>query len=428
MTARTVALGLAGLIFISLTTAAHAGGPGQRAAAARAEKAQDGPSKAGPDFRSYEWTEINPDARWAPRAGLQVVHLRGAFLLMGGRTPLPPSDPIIPGASEIWGDVWKSEDRGVSWFEILETDDEDHWPARAYFEAVTKGGRIYVLGGQNFKVVPNECPVGVPGCPPFITASDFFNDVWSSRDGVTWNQLTAEADWEGRAGLSAAVLRGEIYVLGGSKFDDASIGGPAGPQRIYFNDVWKSTNGRDWVQVTAAAPWAPRAGAEVVVKNGYLWLLGGEEGFLCAPQPCDPPYFNDVWRSRDGENWELVTASAGWSTRPGHKCGVLLNHIVCLGGFGQSDDFMDPFKPSNPMDVWVSKNGEDWTQVSDSPWNATGPDEIKYDFALVSFRGGKGGSRPAVYTFGGDRETFNFFDPFNYLNVDNDVWSYAPPE
>jgi len=122
MTARTVALGLAGLIFISLTTAAHAGGPSQRAAAARAEKAQDGPSKAGPDFRSYEWTEINPDARWAPRAGLQVVHLRGAFLLMGGRTPLPPSDPIIPGASEIWGDVWKSEDRGVSWFEILETD------------------------------------------------------------------------------------------------------------------------------------------------------------------------------------------------------------------------------------------------------------------------------------------------------------------
>ena len=27
-----------------------------------------------------------------------------------------------------------------------------------------------------------------------------------------------------------------------------------------------------------------------------------------------------------------------------------------------------------------------------------------------------------VWTFGGDRETFNPFDPFNYLQVDNDVW------
>ena len=35
----------------------------------------------------------------------------------------------------------------------------------------------------------------------------------------------------------------------------------------------------------------------VVVKNGYLYLLGVESGFLCAPQPCDLPYFNDVERS-----------------------------------------------------------------------------------------------------------------------------------
>lgn len=40
------------------------------------------------------------------------------------------------------------------------------------------------------------------------------------------------------------------------------------------------------------------------------------------------------------------------------------------------------------MDAFTSRSGADWKQVSTSPWNAT--------------------------------------DPINYLNVDNDVWRFAP--
>ena len=77
------------------------------------------------------------------------------------------------------------------------------------------------------------------------------------------------------------------------------------------------------------------------------------------------------------------------------------------------------------MDVWVSTDGADWTQVSDAPWNAAGPEDIKYDFdALVAAGGGVGGS-PAIFTFGGDRETFDFADPENYLRVDDDVWRFV---
>jgi hypothetical protein len=85
---------------------------------------------------------------------------------------------------------------------------------------------------------------------------------------------------------------------------------------------------------------------------------------------------------------------------------VLLNHFILFGGFGLSTDPTDPFKPSNPMDVWVSKDGANWKQVSDSPWNATTPAEIKYDFDALAVKGGKGGLRPSIFTFGGDRETF----------------------
>lgn len=179
--------------------------------------------------------------------------------------------------------------------------------------------------------------------------------------------------------------------------------------------------------MTDNAHWTPRAGAQVVVKDGYMVLLGGEDGFTCESQSRCPPYFNDVWRSRDGENWELVTESAAWSPRPGHHAVVVLDHIVLFGGFGLSLDPADPFKASNPMDVWISRDGATWQQVSDSPWNASSPEEIKYDFDALTVWGGAGGFRPSILTFGGDRETFNFADPTNFLNVDNDVWSFSLP-
>ncbi|MGB5759800.1 MAG: hypothetical protein WBM50_22995 [Acidimicrobiales bacterium] len=378
-------------------------------------------------FDDYGWTEINGEAPWGPRAGLEAVSVRGDFYLLGGRTPNPwvaPPEGPIPGDSTIWGDVWKSSDRGESWERILETDDANHWPARAYHEVVVKRGRMYVLGGQNFGLAPNPACDFDPGCfPRFLSTSEFFSDVWSSRDGIHWKELTAEAPWQGRAGLSAIVFRGEIYVMGGSFNDDPDvIGGP--PTRVLFNDVWKSRNGRDWVQLTDAAPWAARAGADLLVKNGYIYLLGGEFGFAGFP----PPYFNDVWRTRDGSHWELVTESAGWSPRPGHTCDVLRNTMVCFGGFGQSTDPSDPFKPSNPMDVWTSRDGAAWTQVSDSPWNATSAAEIKYDYDTVVAPAGPGVRGRAIYTFGGDRETFDFFDPLQWLNVDDEVWRYAGPQ
>jgi hypothetical protein len=137
----------------------------------------------------------------------------------------------------------------------------------------------------------------------------------------------------------------------------------------------------------------------------------------CAPR--NPATFptSTTFGSRDGANWELVTPSADWSPRPGHQAVVLLDRIIVFGGFGL---------PFNPSDMWASRNGRDWTQVSDAPWNATSPDDIKFDFDALAVQGGKGGLRPSIFTFGGDRETFNFGDPLNYLRVDNDAWRWSP--
>jgi N-acetylneuraminic acid mutarotase len=374
----------------------------------------DGIERAGAaGLQSYAWKQVNDEAPWTARAGLQSVKLGGKFYVMGGRTP---ASPLIPFASVIFDDIWRSGDKGASWKQV--TDDAP-WPARAYFEAVTKarkdgkGKELFVLGGQNFD-----------------QPSDFFNDVWRSRDGgKTWKRMTESAPWEGRAGLSAVVRKGKIYVLGGGQGDDAATGGTG---RTLYNDVWKSSDGRRWVRATGNAPWAPRAGAATVVKDGWIYLLGGEDGFICDPARPDrcPPYFNDVWRSKNGSDWKRVTRAAGWSKRPGHKCGVIDNRIVCFGGFGLEE---------NPIDMWSSKDGSKWKQLNASPWDATTSEEIKYDFdVLVAKRGeskpgGKGCAgknaprRCAIFTFGGDRERFDLPPQVNFDRIDNDVWRFSQP-
>ncbi len=380
--------------------------------------AGNGP-KGGPSFEDYEWTEIIETDfldvdRWEPRAGLQAVELKNRLYVIAGRTPKPP--PAGPFESIIHGDVWVSHDLGESWTELLDDAEANGlWPNRAYFEAVTQGSHMYIMGGQNF--------VNFDNCPPFCPApSEFFNDVWRSTDGVNWEEMTPAAPWQGRAGLSAASFKGKLWVLAGSQGDDVSIGGTG---RIFFKDVWYSNDGSEWRLATENAPWAGRAGGVALVKGGWLYLMGGEKGFIAATD-----YFNDVWRTKDGVIWEEVTGAtgAGWSPRPGHKCSVLANHFVCLGGFGS---------PFNPSDIWVSKNGADWTQVSATPWNNNPDpfctfnppplvcDNVRYDFDMLTVKGGKGGMKPSIFTFGGDREVF-FPLPFNFLRIENDVWRFSP--
>jgi hypothetical protein len=350
------------------------------------------------DFDGYEWTEINPDAPWAPRAGLESVELHGRFYVMGGRTPLPP--PAPPFASIIQRDVWASDDRGATWQYLGEAP----WPERAFFEAVTRGGYIYVLGGQSFDLV---C-VSPNGCPP-VPVSRFYNDVWRSRDGVNWKLLTANAGWEGRAGLSSVVHKGRIWVFAGAQGDDEAIGGSG---RVFFRDVWKSVNGRRWIRVADEVPWAGRGGAAAVVKKGWIYLLGGEAGFL------EPP-FSDVWRTRNGRDWQLLNANA-WLPRSGHKCGVLQHNIFCFGGFNLF---------GNPLDVQRSPDGIHWRALEPTaapPWQVTSPEDVKYDFDIVVTK--EGALRRGIYTFGGDRETFDAPPPPDDLRVDNDVWRFAPLE
>jgi hypothetical protein len=100
---------------------------------------------------------------------------------------------------------------------------------------------------------------------------------------------------------------------------------------------------------------------------------------------------------------------------------VLLNQIVCFGGYGE---------PQNPNDIWASNDGKDWEKLetpASPPWNAATPNDVKYDFDALVVNGGPGGLIPSIMTFGGDRERFEFPPEENATRVDNDVWRMRPP-
>ena len=123
-----------------------------------------------------------------------------------------------------------------------------------------------------------------------------------------------------------------------------------GDEKSLKNDVWSSADGKEWKQETAAAPWSPRAYHQAVVHDGKIWVMGGGNYV--------PKYhaLNDVWCSSDGVNWEQVTENAPWNPRLWFSSVVYRDRMWVLGGWSNN-----PSK--NWGDVWYSRDGKEWTQL-----------------------------------------------------------------
>jgi len=244
------------------------------------------------------------------------------------------------------------------------------------------------------------------------------NEVWRSTDGLKWtlvkpNSFTDQtfdptADWEGRHTAGYAVFRDKMWIIGG----DVNQG-------HYQNDVWNSTNGRDWKLVNPGKtpPWAPRALHYTVVHNDQIWVIGGQtmpafakgggaeafyrdiwttqdgvtwkevkpqEPFWSArgmiggsavlngriwilgggtydtPQTPSRQFFNDVWSSADGVQWKRHTEAAPWTPRQYHDVAVWDDRLWVLEGYNRAG--------GNRNDVWHSADGEEWTELPNTPW------------------------------------------------------------
>ena len=253
------------------------------------------------------WTLETGNSGWSGRHNHQAVAHNGKIYVLGGSV-----------SSDYYNDVWSSGN-GVNW--TMETGNAG-WPGRYWHQAIVHNNKIYVLGGSHSDYYND----------------DYYNDVWSSGNGVDWTRKTGNAGWSRRYGHQAVVHNGKIYVLGGYYSNGSK------------NDVWSSGNGVDWTMKTANAEWSGRAGHQAIVHNDKIYVLGGVLGGNNSSK-------NDVWSSGNGVNWTIETASAGWSGRFGHQA-VLFPPSLAWLALPDTDEFIFPFGESVIIHTFDAQYGD----------------------------------------------------------------------
>lgn len=190
------------------------------------------------------WTLENPQAPWEGRHTAGYVVHNDRMWIVGGDC----------NQGHYQNDVWSSTD-GIHW-ELA--NDHVPWAPRVLHYTLAFDGRIWVMGGQT---IPN-----------FADADEVFhNDVWNSDDGVNWTRVAEHAPWVPRGMIGgAAVHDNRMWILGGGTYDT-----PTTPMRNFYSDVWSSDDGINWEQHTAHAPWTPRQYHEVAAFDNHLWVLEG---------------------------------------------------------------------------------------------------------------------------------------------------------
>lgn len=231
-------------------------------------------------------------------------------------------------------DVWYSGDGG-SWKRATANAP---FGGRYGSQVLSYNGKIWLIAGNS------NCT--------------FMNDVWNSSDGVSWSLVTPAAAFSPREDFGAVV------------FDDGSgpkmwvIGGWPGPNK---NDVWNSSDGITWNQVTANSGIPPRWGFDLVVYNNALWALGGAYGGLPTTLTCSPnapvSAYSDIWTSNNGVGWVQILATEPFTTTYYLQSVTNNNEIWTTGGY-----YLSACCSSAQNGIYHTKNGINWTSVPNSPF------------------------------------------------------------
>ena len=186
-----------------------------------------------------DWKQATAAAPWSARLAAAAVVFKDKMWILGGT-----ENYYFGDQTSLKNDVWSSAD-GQHWTLACE---HAPWSPRAYHQAVVLNDRIYVFGGGNY-----------------VPTYEAHADVWSSADGVHWEQVTDRAPWHPRLWFSAVVYREQMWVIGGWSNNPSTNWG----------DVWYSTDGKDWRQLETKTTWKERHEHSALVWQDKLWVVGG---------------------------------------------------------------------------------------------------------------------------------------------------------
>ncbi|TGX46432.1 calcium-binding protein, partial [Sphingomonas naasensis] len=286
--------------------------------------------------------ELGPQYRWRfvgvspfeARDGHGLISYHGKLWSYGGWNPLDSENfPQITN-----NEIWVSTDPGANVWQLATPHAE--WDPRHTFGTVIHDDHVIIIGGD-------------------VIQGKYQSDVWSSDDGYTFTLLNGDAPWGPRTLFLSASFQGQIWVFGGQTLSEFAGGGPD----IAYRDAWKSADGITWTQAATDLPFLPRGLVDNLVElDGYLWAIGGGM-YATAGSPFE--HRNDVWRSADGINWELVLDHAPWEARRYGSVEVYDGRLWVVGGVNEN---------GNIADSWMSEDGINWISVPApfSPRHAAG--------------------------------------------------------
>jgi len=270
----------------------------------------------------YHWQEVNTNCAWQARDGAGVLVYDEKMWLLGGWNPY--LEEWLPGYT--CSEVWNSTD-GENWTFVTDAP----WGGRHTAGWLVHDDKMWIVGGD-------------------WNSGEQQMDVWNSTDGLNWNLVLDTLPMEVRMTHMVASLNDEIIYFGGQTLTFLDFVGAE-----WYSDVWSSSDGENWTELTDSAGWHPRGQVQGnFVRNDTLWLVGGGT--------YDGRYmYSDVWYTDNGSDWAMATEAADFPPRQYADECVFDNRLWLMGG----GDML-----SNLSDVWYSDNGANWFELRNTPWPA----------------------------------------------------------
>lgn len=267
----------------------------------------------------------------------------GQVWSFGGENDYVPADGLT---DELWNSA-----NGANWASVP-TSGLTAEGRRAH-TMTNFNGKLYIIGGEN-------------------AAGTHLNDIWYSDDGLTWSYSDGLSTHGIIVAHQTLVFNSRMYVIAG----DLITGN---------TKVLSTSDGITWTLETSNA-FSGRGGHKAVVFNGAMYVIGGETTASTR--------LNEIWTSTNGSTWTQVTTSGTiFSPRNGHTTTVYNGKVWIIAGRDDGSLFKN--------DIWYSSNMTTWTQYDDVvPFDAVaGHAALRYNDALWLFGGNKsGGNSGAIWS------------------------------
>lgn len=186
----------------------------------------------------------------------------------------------------------------------------------------------------------------------FITDQKSRAKIAFSEDGLNWEP---SPDWPTHEHSAVISFKDKLWLFGGQQED------------VFYsqtNDIWSSEDGISWIQVTANAPFRPRYDHEAVVFDNKIWILGGAYNTPCNETYSDSHCTHveklyDIWFSEDGTNWEKSSYELPFNLDYETIFIVIKDRIIVFDSM-----YLQAYSNPKRLIYWVSEDGEHWVKTT----------------------------------------------------------------